>query len=150
MTIQMEKTTIAACLLFAAILAYGIWFSGGGKVRASRIVIAGHEFRVELADTDKERERGLSGREGIAADAGMLFVFPEPVIVPFWMKDMEFPIDIIWIADGRVVGVVERATPDGGKKLFYPPRPIGYAFEVRAGTVAKFGIAPGAEVRVSD
>lgn len=150
MNMKIEKTVIIACVLFGAILAYGAWFSGGGEARMSRIAIAGHEFRVELADTDREREMGLSGRENIAESEGMLFVFPESVIVPFWMKDMKFPIDIIWIADGRVVGVVEWAIPDGGKKLFYPPRPIGYALEVQAGAVAKLGIVPGAEVRVSD
>ena len=57
-------------------------------------------YAVDLAVTSGERQQGLSGRETMAEDAGMLFVFEEEQPLAFWMKDMRFPLDIIWI-DGQ-------------------------------------------------
>ncbi|MFH2118243.1 MAG: DUF192 domain-containing protein [Candidatus Paceibacterota bacterium] len=65
---------------------------------------------VELVNTPESITQGLSGREGLEVD-GMLFVFTQPQIVSFWMKDMRFPIDIVWLADGQIVGIERNAQP---------------------------------------
>jgi uncharacterized membrane protein (UPF0127 family) len=52
---------------------------------------------VELATTVIQQAKGLSGRTGLGENDGMLFLFNRPAIQSFWMKDMNFPIDIIWI-----------------------------------------------------
>ena len=61
---------------------------------------------IEIADTGKKREQGLSGKNNIGGDYGMLFIFEKPGFYAFWMKDMNFAIDIIWLDENyTVVGI---------------------------------------------
>ena len=66
---------------------------------------------VELARTLEEKVRGLSGRTGLEAGHGMLFVYDRPQPIGIWMKDMRFPLDIIWIRAGRIVQIERDAPP---------------------------------------
>jgi uncharacterized protein len=61
------------------------------------VQIGSHKVAVELATTEVQRERGLGGRACITPNEGMLFIFDKPGHYSFWMKDMHFPIDIVWI-----------------------------------------------------
>lgn len=80
------------------------------------LTVNGHTFTVEIADKDKTRIQGLSGRADLPADHGMLFVFAQPAKLVFWMPDMHFSIDIIWLdADQHVLGFIENAEPCIGK-----------------------------------
>jgi uncharacterized membrane protein (UPF0127 family) len=80
------------------------------------VKIAGASIKVDLALTPREQEQGLSGRTELKENSGMLFVFSQPGKYNFWMKDMNFPIDIIWIGgDMRVVYIKKNASP-----LLYP------------------------------
>lgn len=104
---------------------------------------------VEVANTPALREKGLSGHAPLGAGEGMLFVFGQDVTDGFWMKDMLFPIDIIWIdAEGRVVTVVPDATPESYPEVFYPTKPARYVLEVPAGFAQMHGIAEGTKVVV--
>jgi uncharacterized membrane protein (UPF0127 family) len=109
--------------------------------RGGRFTVA-----VELARTDVERARGLMARSTLGADAGMLFVFDETGDHAFWMKNTLIPLDMIFIGDdGRVVGVVARATPGS-----LEPRsggPSRYVLEVNGGWAEAHGVAPGDPVR---
>jgi len=106
---------------------------------------------VELAWTAQQQEKGLSDRSSLEPDTGMLFIFPKPGIYAFWMKDMHFPIDIVWIADDNVIiGYVEDAKPESFPKAFPPPRSIRYALEVNAGFVKQYKIHVGDVIKVSD
>src|SRR4051812_1798797 len=69
----------------------------------SYINIAGQHVVVDLATTPTTREQGLSGRAALPENHGMLFVFDTPGVYPFWMKDMNFPIDMIWISNDMKV-----------------------------------------------
>lgn len=76
------------------------------------LVIGGRvSVTVELARSGREKMRGLSGRTDLKAGCGMLFVYERPQPIGIWMKDMRFPLDILWIRDGRVVHVEEHAPP---------------------------------------
>jgi uncharacterized membrane protein (UPF0127 family) len=104
-------------------------------------------FAVEIADEPQERARGLMFRETMPRDAGMLFLFERTEPVAFWMKNTPLSLDIIFLgADGRVCGLVERATP-----LSLEPRPSGCparaALEVNGGVAAAIGLAVGDRVR---
>ena len=69
-------------------------------------------FKTEIVQSDKDRTKGLSGREKIGKEEAMLFHFPEPRIVTMWMKDTYFPLDMLFIAEnGRIVKIHRRATP---------------------------------------
>jgi uncharacterized membrane protein (UPF0127 family) len=105
------------------------------------------EIPVEIADTSEERRRGLSGRPSLPESSGMLFVFEEPGIYRFWMFNMRFPLDFIWIgSDQRVIGVTENAPPlyDASNPVWYAsPAPAQYVLEVNAGFVRKHNIQIG-------
>jgi uncharacterized membrane protein (UPF0127 family) len=97
-------------------------------------VINGNRVDLEIVRTSEEQQRGLSGRELLAENAGMLFVYKEPAIPGFWMPDMNFSIDIIWIDENRnIIGVAENISPDTFPETFSPPSPILYVLEVNAG-----------------
>jgi uncharacterized membrane protein (UPF0127 family) len=99
---------------------------------------------VMIADTDATRQQGLSDRESLPQDVGMLFIFPESRTQSFWMKDMHFPLDIIWIDEyKRVVGIAENVSPDTYPEAFMSPVPIMYVLEVNVGQAAYFGIQKG-------
>lgn len=122
-----------------------------GVIKEAEIILGGGKIVAEVVDTPAERMRGLSGRSGLADGRGMLFVFEEPAMQGFWMKDMLFPIDIIWIADTLVSGVVPNAKPDDseGRPVYYSPAPVQYVLEVPAGTADKLGVIPGTPVQIS-
>lgn len=91
-------------------------------------------LRFEIADTPEERAQGLSGRQSIPDNYAMLFVYEEADLHGFWMKDMFVPIDIIWLGDdGTVLKIEEAVSPDTYPKVFYPPQPVRYVLEMRAG-----------------
>jgi uncharacterized membrane protein (UPF0127 family) len=109
---------------------------------APRIVVGGDTIRVTVADEESEQVQGLSGRAGLASDAGMLFVYQQPSRPGFWMKDMRFDIDIIWIGEPegqpKIMAVLPYLTPQTYPQVFAPPEdiaPVRYVLEVPAGTV---------------
>ncbi|MEK7227287.1 MAG: DUF192 domain-containing protein [Patescibacteria group bacterium] len=105
---------------------------------------------VEIADTEVEREMGLSGRETLADGAGMLFIFGTPGKYGFWMKDMNFPIDIVWVDESFIVRGVERlVNPYTYPRVFYPPDNIKYVLEIGAGEASNLGIDIGTKVSPS-
>ncbi|OGE83874.1 MAG: hypothetical protein A3B23_01265 [Candidatus Colwellbacteria bacterium RIFCSPLOWO2_01_FULL_48_10] len=91
---------------------------------------------VEIARDDASLQKGLSGRVSLDPEKGMLFVFPKPDIYPFWMPDMYFPIDIIWINSGYVVDITADVPNDfdpHNPKFYAPKTPVQYVLEVNAG-----------------
>lgn len=101
-------------------------------------------MRVSLADSDSERQQGLSGRDFLAEDEGMLFVFEEPGRHGFWMNGMKFPLDFIWISGDRVVGTTETAPVT--QMDIKPPQSIDRVLEVNSGFVARNKIKIGDKV----
>lgn len=118
--------------------------------KTPNVVINNRAIPVELALSAEEKQRGLSGRQTLAADRGMLFIFSLPDFYSFGMPDMNFPIDIIWIdSERRIIGAAENAEPlkNNEKPVWYQPaRPAQYVLEVNAGFVKRYGIEPGTEV----
>lgn len=89
---------------------------------------------VALALDRLSQEQGLSGRQSLGQNEGMLFVFDRPGIYPFWMKDMNFAIDMIWIGeDGRVVYIQKDAEPDSYPATFQSAEDAKYVLEVPSG-----------------
>jgi uncharacterized membrane protein (UPF0127 family) len=106
---------------------------------------------VELANTKASRELGLSGRKTMRDDEGMLFVFDVPGRYGFWMKDMTFPLDIIWINQNGVVVSVERnVTPESYPKAFINQAEASYVLEVNAGLSERFGLYLGSKVKMTE
>lgn len=104
-------------------------------------------FRAGVADTDEERAKGLSGRSSLGEGEALLFVFPYAGSWGIWMKDMLFPIDIVWAdAEGRIVTVRERVAPETFPEAFYPSEPSLYVVELPAGAAARHRIVPGGKI----
>lgn len=91
-------------------------------------------INIELADVAEERARGLSGRSNINESDGMLFVFNEPDFYSFWMRDMIFSIDIIWIDENyKIIDIARNVSPDSFPQKFQPQKMAKYVLEVGAG-----------------
>lgn len=103
----------------------------------NRLLVVGTTvITAEVVDTPEDRHRGLSGRERLKPQSGMLFVFEEEGDYGIWMKDMLFPLDIIWInSHHEVVYFKENATPDSYPQTFQSPKLASYVLEVPAGFV---------------
>lgn len=103
--------------------------------RATNVRVGAQRFLVEVAATDATRLRGLSGRERLAPDTGMWFVPPEVGEPGFWMRDMRFPIDLIWVSPERkVVGSVTLPVcRNDSCPISQPPSPVAYVLEIEAG-----------------
>lgn len=106
---------------------------------------------VEVANTKASRELGLSGRPKMNDDEGMLFVFDVPGRYGFWMKDMEFPLDMVWINQNGVVVSVERnLTKETYPKTFMNQSDASYVLEINAGLAERFGLYLGSKVKMTD
>ena len=108
---------------------------------------------AEIADTGALRQRGLSYRDGLAPGTGMLFVDEQPRFQTFWMKDMRFCLDIIWIEGGRIVGAATEACPHphlptSDLPTYRSPIPVRYVLEVPAGWLAEHGYGEGTPVTI--
>ncbi len=115
------------------------------------MVIAGRvSLTVELARTPEQQIRGLSGRPGLKSGNGMLFVYDRPQPVSIWMKDMRFPLDIVWIRDGRIVKIEKNApplTPAGPERIYTATADL--VLEVPAGFTGRKRIRVGDMVQAT-
>ncbi len=132
----MKKTRILFCSLFVFML---VLFSSVacGKEFVKVFFPDGTAITAELAVTDEERQRGLMYREKINADQGMLFIFKEESIKSFWMKNMKFSIDIIWLDREKRIIHIERRVPSCPEEPCptYSSRiPAMYILEMKAGS----------------
>lgn len=101
---------------------------------------------VEVSDSEYERIAGLSGRQFLSADRGMFFVFDKSGKHGIWMKDMKFPIDILWLDEEyAVVDIAKNITPDTYPIIFTSRLPALYVLEVNAGTADDYNIDIGDE-----
>lgn len=106
----------------------------------------GTRYDVQIADTDPERLLGLSFLPSMAETEGKLFVFPGPGRPSFWMKDMRFPLDILWIQDSVVVDLAEGVpAPNPGEfpTTVIPEADATLVLELRAGEAKRQGIGLG-------
>lgn len=96
---------------------------------------------VKQAKTLEEREKGLSGTSELPIGQGLLFTFPVPDRYGFWMKDMNYPIDIFWFdSQFKLVNKELSVSPDTYPNVFYPPVPVSYVLETRVGELANMSL----------
>ena len=155
------RSSIAVLILFLFLagLAWVFFYdpaflSDAGIIRTSvseqRITIRNTiPLSVEIAQSDAERAKGLSGRSVLSDGHGLLMVFPENSNAGIWMKDMFFPIDIMWIDEsGVIVTIAHSVSPATYPKVFYPARAVRYVLEVPAGFVDIYNIREGDPVQI--
>ncbi len=109
-----------------------------------QLLINGQVFNVEVADTPKLLVRGLSGHTPLSSREGMLFIFNTPGDYGIWMKDMTFPIDIIWINENNRVVTIEKAvSPQTYPKVFHSSVNSLYVLETASGEANRINLKNG-------
>jgi uncharacterized membrane protein (UPF0127 family) len=103
-----------------------------------RLTIGELSYTAEVARTPEARARGLSGRSTFCEDCAMLFVFDTPGKSGFWMKGMQFAIDILWIRDGRIIYKQGNVSPDT-RETFIPPEVADSVIEILPNEAVKVG-----------
>lgn len=153
-----RKFKVLALILF--VVAVALWFFTNKNQDSdlTKLTMGDNTIiQAELADTPEKRVQGLSGREKLGENEGMLFVFDsssttsESEVVldksdhhGIWMKDMKFAIDIIWLNDDwQIIDIAENITPDTYPQVFRPKEPASYVLEVNADFAAKNKIKIG-------
>lgn len=139
----MRARLLGAFFLFL-ILGAAWFFFRAPSSQSATATLGGVSLTLDVATSTPDQERGLGGRTNVPDHYGMLFVFQKDGRYGFWMKDMQVPIDIFWFdAKGHVIAIDERVATSTYPNVFYPPAPVRYVLETRAGFAARYGIAPG-------
>lgn len=129
----------------AAVIGLGTFKFFSDKPAAGRTLQVGnHKYSLEVAKTEQEHDQGLSGRESLPKDRGMLFVFASEAQQCFWMKGMKFPLDIVWTdAHRKVVFLARNVSPDSYPRTYCSGIPAAYVIELNSGEVDRAGIHKG-------
>ncbi len=140
---------IAGLILAVILVAAVLWAVTAGRNRTAYcqinpeletidMQIGSEKFIAEVARSGSDQARGLSGRDCLDDGRAMLFPYDRPGDYCFWMKDMNFAIDMIWLDDDKKIVTVEQAVqPDSYPESFCPERPAQYVVEVPAGTAGR-------------
>jgi uncharacterized protein len=121
-------------------------------LQTAEIAVGGVPLTVELAHLPADTSLGLGYREGLAPGTGMLFLFEGPEPRTFWMRGMQFCIDIVWIENGVIQGAAESVCPepagtaDADLPSYVSPVPVTYVLEVPAGWLDAYGLGAGKPV----
>jgi hypothetical protein len=133
-------------ILFAAVVPLFLATLGCNAPNHRSIRFESHVFSVELATTAEKRARGLMFREHLDPDNGMLFVFEQEGMHPFWMKNTLIPLDIIWIDKNKTVVFLSKNTPPCQHvpcPTINPGKEAKYVLEVCGGTADRIGLEVG-------
>ena len=135
-----------AIIILLLVSTIGFLFSSGKP----KVKIRDAQISVELATSPTAQQRGLSGRLTLDQNSGMLFIFPRPAYYRFWMPDMHFPLDFIWIgSNDEIVDITKNVSNkfDPANPIFYSPiKPAQYVLEVNADFSQKNNLAVGDKV----
>ncbi len=145
---SMRRIILTAVLLGAVII---IFYVFGRPRQPVQVCTADVCVNVEVVSGKKDTQRGLQGRQVLGRNKGMLFVFDRDDRYRFWMKDMKFPIDIIWLDhQERIVAIGENVPPCAADPcpVYTPPVNARYVLEVSAGFSRAHDLKPGVRVRI--
>jgi uncharacterized protein len=154
MAMSEDVAPMRRAALTVVLLALAACGGGGDHEEGAKAVIATGSGEVvvdvEVADTDATRQRGLMGRRTLAADAGMVFVFPQTTGGAFWMKDTLFPLSIAFYdEDGTILRILDMEPCRRDPCRLYDPG-VAYrgALEVNRGAFDRWGVAEGDRLRL--
>jgi uncharacterized membrane protein (UPF0127 family) len=112
------------------------------------VPIGSKTYKLYIADTDEKRTHGLSDVESMSSFEGMAFIFPQAEMRGFWMKDMQFPLDFVYVADGIVVDLIESVRPDTYPSTIQAKAPADTVIELNAGQIKENGIKIGDQLKL--
>jgi uncharacterized protein len=138
--VQTAVLAVVACMLVLG----GVVVVAHGPQTTTVLTAGGRTYTLDIARSEAQRAKGLSGRQSMPANQGMLFVYPNAAVRCFWMKDMHFPLDIIWISPTKQVQHIGMdVSPDTYPRRFCPESQTQYVIELNAGEAGAAGINRG-------
>lgn len=135
---------VSLALLLFIFLARPSDFAGYPRKSVS---INDNHIQLIVADTETRKAQGLSGSAPLRDSQGMLFTFDKPGKYGFWMKDMKYSLDLIYLKNNSVVEIIYDARPDSYPNIFLPSKEFDSVIEVHEGVVKKKGINIGDNLR---
>ena len=152
----MKKQTFKLVILLAVLgLLVMAYYGFSYYNNKPTVTIKGHVFEVEVVEDTDDLERGLSGRKDLSAEQAMLFIFSSKQELAFWMHEMNFNIDLLWI-DGNKIIDYEKNMPAPDKNTaikdlprFFPNQPVDKVLEMNAGLIDSLGIKIGDTVDIN-
>lgn len=159
------KKFIIQFILLVIVIGVGMFYYMGGAStlpipflpqasKTQQVKINDTVISIAIADTQEKRSKGLGGRENLASDSGMLFVFDRADRYSFWMKGLKFPLDFVWIRDMEVVDISENVqppaegTPDSSLQIYSANTGVDKVLEVAGGFVKAHGIKVGDKIKL--
>lgn len=113
------------------------------------VTIGSATLIVDVADTFEARAQGLSNTQSLPLDRGMLFSFEQDKQWGIWMKDMRYPLDILWLdASSTIIDVKKSADPKNYPETYFPKRNARYVLETNAGFFDQTGAKIGDIVKI--
>lgn len=121
------------------------------KLSGPQLTVGNCTFNLELANTDALKQQGLSDREKLADNSGMLFIYNTSQVYGFWMIKMKFALDFVWIKDDLVVDLHENVpypTSQSNIARVYPKEPVNKVLEINNGKIKECEIKIGEQVKI--
>lgn len=140
-------------VIFVNIVSNNFQFPFTNSQPKSTVTIDGHTFYVRIVKTEKDKEIGLSNTSSLPKNQGMLFVFDKPDYYAFWMRNMKFPIDIIYIANKKIVTIFPNApalkNANETLSIYKPHQAADIVLEINAGLASQYHFSVGDTVSTS-
>ena len=133
-------------LFLSVIMLFGCQFSPNTD---NQVIINGQSIKTEIVKEVRDMVKGLSGRKSLCPDCGLLFVYPDYQVRTFWMKGMNFPLDIVWLKDEIIAGFEENIPPfnaQGQISRMLSNEPVNLVLELNAGWIGQNQIKIGDKV----
>jgi uncharacterized membrane protein (UPF0127 family) len=129
---------------------YGKKTAGGKRknMRSASTENSGLKLKIEVASDDESRRIGLMGRKSMSKDSGMLFLFPKPTKLSFWMANTQMPLDLSFVDDEGKIGEIHEMTPHCTKQVA-SSKEYRMALETLQGVLSKSGFGVGSRLKVS-
>jgi uncharacterized protein len=137
---------IILVVVIVAVVGFGIFelTKRVNHIAYQNVKIGNQTYKLEVADTEAARIKGLSQRDSLPANTGMLFNFKTDGDWRIWMIDMHFNIDIMWLNEsGKIVHVKENATPAEYPEIYHANQPNRYVIELSAGSIERLSLKVG-------
>lgn len=149
----MKKIFIVYAVIIVLIVVIVIFKFGSGLTlpfgKTATATIKNQQYTLMVARSEHDKTIGLSGKRNLGPNSGMIFVFSKDDYYPFWMKDMNFAIDILFLKDNKIDTIYKNVPPPAtgqnvaGLTVYRPQNKINYVLELPAGTANKLGLKKG-------
>lgn len=140
---------LLGALVVLGVIIFVLLLKNSELLSPPKAVLGDKTFTIALADDPKERMNGLSGKDRLQEDRGMLFVFEKPDYYSFWMRGMKFPLDIIFIKDDKIVKIFQNVSTSREESLpvYQPSIPSDKVLEINAGLSKEYGFKEGQTIK---